>query len=464
MPLGAADIRMPFLNMLAFLPVITKARELEARVLLSAHLAKRGFSVVLGDPSFVDYRARYARNAICFCPLLVPAAEPRMRALKARGHTIIAWDEEGLVYPDPEWYFANRVGPESAKLADALIAWGGVGARDWQPTLPPEASRPIALGNGRLDLLREPYCRLYSAKAEQLKRRFGDYVLVNTNFDLVNHADGEGGLLRRLRASGRVRGKEDEAQFARWGQFRQAMFDAFMQGLPRLHDALPQLHFVIRPHPSENLKPYQDLAQTYPRMSVEPAKDPVFAWILGSRAIVHNSCTTAVEAYMLGVPPIAYAMREAPGAGMDSPLPNLLSTICESWSEVAACLEALCDGRSFPWPAPTQREAAQAYIGSLEGDHSVSRLADLAVEMVGRMPPGELGGPPFARRAKRAMGAAADKIGLRQRVKPDDRRRFPGLAQTEVDELLGAIGPMAGVQLQATAIEPNTYLIKAAAD
>lgn len=122
---------------LAFLPIVTKARELDARVLLAAHLARAGFRVVTGSQSFVDYRARYARNAVVFSPLLVPGVDRRLKVYRAQGHKVIAWDEEGLVYPDPAWYFANRVDNLATQQADALIAWGEVAGRDWQQTLPP---------------------------------------------------------------------------------------------------------------------------------------------------------------------------------------------------------------------------------------------------------------------------------------------------------------------------------------
>lgn len=451
-------------GMLAFLPVITKARELEARVLLAAHLAERGFDVVLGEPSFVDYRAQYARNGLWFSPLLVPAAERRLLALKARGHQIIAWDEEGLVYPDPQWYFPNRVGAGTMRAADLLVAWGDKAVHDWELTLPTDVPRPLPFGNARLDLLREPYRALYLSKAKELADRFGDYVLVNTNFDLINHADGPGGLLRRLRASGRVRGERDEAQFARWGEFRQAMMDGFLEGLPLLHQACPDLHFVIRPHPSEDAQPYRDLARAFPRMSVEPATDPVFAWVLGSRAVLHNSCSTAVEAYMLGVPPIAYMPTNVPGAGMDSPLPNLLSLQCADWVQVASQLRDVLANPGHSWPTAAQREAARTYIGSLEGAHCVSRLADVALQMIGSNASGELGAPPLTRRLRRMAGSLAERAELRQRVKPDDRRRFPGLERSEIDALAASIGSLAGVALQAIPLEPNTYLIKKAAD
>jgi len=366
----------------AFLPVITKARELEARVLLAAYLLKAGYTVVLGRAGEVNHAALNSRNGLYFSPLLVRAAAPRLAALKARGHIIIGWDEEGLVYPDPDWYFSNRVSSEAVKHIDALIAWGPVPARDLAATLPPSSGPILPFGNARIDLLREPYSKIYEPAAMRLRERFGRYILVNTNFDLVNHIEGPDGLVRRMRASGRIAGEADEQKFAQWGRFRQRMFDSFMEGLPVLHDALPELTFVLRPHPSENLAPWHALAARFPRIVIEPPRNPVYSWIMGAQAVLHNSCTTAVEAFMFGVPVIAYCPPAEDGA-MDSPLPNQLSRVAHSWQEIVESLDQLGESGRRSWFTNEQKELADSFIGGRSGAYSSERLVELAKSLGG---------------------------------------------------------------------------------
>ncbi|HKX78278.1 MAG TPA: surface carbohydrate biosynthesis protein [Novosphingobium sp.] len=449
---------------IAFLPILTKARELDARVLLAALLAKRGFRVIVGNKSFVDYRARFARNAIYLCPFLVPVAEPRLRAFAERGHRIIGWDEEGLVYPDPNWYFSNRVGAGPARLCEALVAWGPASARDWLGTLPAEAPRPLSWGNARIDLLREPYRALHREEAESLRRRFGRYVLVNTNFDMVNHHDGRGALLRKMEASGRVATARDRERFADWERFRQTMFDAFLDGLPRLHQAMPDVNFVLRPHPSEDPAVYRVLAQRLPRLFVHPPEGSVLPWILGAVATVHNSCTTAVESYMLDVPVIAFdppGVGEGAGDAMESPLPNMLSRRVPDWPGVAAALRELTDGPEADWITPDQRIVARDYIGSIVGPTASERIAQLAVEMAEKMPPSQIGRPGALRRARRAAGALAEVAGLRTlHSSKDDLRRFPGLPKQEIEALARRIGMLADVKLRVIAFERDTYIVE----
>jgi len=444
---------------IVFLPVLTKARELEARALQAAFLAKAGFRVVLGHKSFIDYRARFASNALYFCPSLIPLAEPRLRAFRRRGHKIIGWDEEGLVYPDPHWYFSNRVGQGPAGLCDALVAWGPASAQDWRQTLPDNAPDPLPIGNGRIDLLREPFRRLHAQEAHTLRERFADYVLVNTNFDMVNHNDGPGALLRKMRKSGRLENPRDEERFAQWERFRQAMFDAFLTGLPELHDALGNINIIIRPHPSESPEPYLKLAQGRSRLIVEPPRGTVIPWIMGSRAVVHNSCTTAVESFMLDVPTIAYEPSGLDTA-MESPLPNLLSIKAADWQEVAQHVREVFDAPHPGFGDSEQHAVARCYIGSIDGPSASEGLCALALALDRNMPQCQLGAPPPLRQMRRLAGEWAERLGMRTLHNgDDDLRRFPGLGRDEIERLVASIAPLVNTHLVVSPFERDTYLI-----
>lgn len=438
----------------AFLPVVTKAREIEARVLLAAHLVRRGFRVVVGRPGEVDYRAAHARNGVYFSPLLVPATEPRLAQMRARGHAVIGWDEEGLVYPDPDWYFANRISPAAARHADVLIGWGSIPSADLKAALPPDLPPVLPLGNGRIDLLLPPYRQLYADAGRALAERFGRYVLVNTNFDLVNHVDGPDGLLRRMRASGRLATERDADRFAAWGRFRQAMFDAFLAGLPRIAAAVPELTFVIRNHPSESAAPYRALAADVPNLTVEPPAGPAMPWIAGATAILHNSCTTAVEAFLMGVPVIAFDPPDLPAA-MDSPLPNLLSRRAADWDAVIALVERCRDGDVLDWVLPDQHQAARDHIGGLEGQTSSDRLAELAAELVGGRGAHRLGRPDPVRRLRRGTGMVMRALRLRTDNLEASRHRFTALSLEEMVDLNHRIGTLAGHVPSVSAMRGN---------
>ena len=107
--------------------------------------------------------------------------------LRRLGHEIVAWDEEGLLRePDAE-YYRWRLSPETMGRVSHLIAWGADYARVLN-AYPGYHGAPIHItGNPRIDLMRSELKDYYQPQVDDIRRRFGKFVLVNTNFSKVNH-------------------------------------------------------------------------------------------------------------------------------------------------------------------------------------------------------------------------------------------------------------------------------------
>jgi surface carbohydrate biosynthesis protein len=430
-----------------FLPVITKVRELDARLLLAAHLAREGWTVVLGETGQVTRLAEGARDGVYVTPILVPAAAERLRAMRLCGHAIVGWDEEGLVYPDPAWYFADRISTDSISELDVYVAWGPQPAIDLRLAHPDVAAPVLDLGNPRIDLLRAPFRDAFDEDAEALRRRHGPYVLVNTNFDLVNHADGAAAFRERLRRSGRIRSAQDEARYDEWARFRGLVWNEFKAGIERLRVALPALRFVIRPHPSESLRCWAELAQRVPGVEVAPAVDNVVPWILGSTAVLHNSCTTAVEAHVLGVPVVAFRPpgTDVPSTSMESPLPN--------------------DVAGEPLGQEAERDAALArFVSATTGPFASQRITEVIGTLRDPSPTAtiESSRSSLATRVGgvRARSAARLRSGVRSARSTDARQRFPGLGVEEAAVRLATLAHPLGEAITCRSAGPDVVVVK----
>ena len=70
--------------------------------------------------------------------------------------------------------------------------------------------------------------------------------------------------------------------------------------LPEIAEAFPDMRIVVRPHPVEKHAAWEEIAARHD--NVELAQEGnVLPWLLAARALIHNGCTTGVEAYGLGV-------------------------------------------------------------------------------------------------------------------------------------------------------------------
>ncbi len=190
------------------------------------------------------------------------------------------------------------------------------------PNFPLKMRRKSAItGNPRGDLLRPEIRVYYDNEAEKIREQFGDFILINTNFGMVNayHVDmniippnfnngnnnelGHGNsneLGRRVISMGLDRASAEELH-----QHKYSIFKDFQLLIPKLEKAFPGYNIIVRPHPSENQKVYQDIAAECERVEVTNEGN-VVPWLMAAKAMIHNGCTTGVEAFAIDTPALSY--------------------------------------------------------------------------------------------------------------------------------------------------------------
>ena len=101
---------------------------------------------------------------------------------------------------------------------------------------------------------------------------------------------------------------------------------------------------IVRPHPSESFSIYNDIAAKCERVKVI-SEGNVIPWLLASKTLVHNGCTTGLEAYALGVPAISYLSTFNEYYDYDfQGLPTKLSYQSFSFEELEATLSGILKG------------------------------------------------------------------------------------------------------------------------
>ena len=76
---------------------------------------------------------------------------------------------------------------------------------------------------------------------------------------------------------------------------KQRILDDFFAMIPALEQALPGINIVMRPHPSEDHRSITDSPTAVARVTSHTDGN-VLPWLLACKPLVHNGCTTAVEA------------------------------------------------------------------------------------------------------------------------------------------------------------------------
>ncbi len=369
------------------IPVENQVRELDAKLLLACVAAERGFPVILGSRAYTHFAVASLPRGVYLAKSMRGLSRFMFTLLCGLGHAIVAWEEEALVHPPADDYFSLRLSPATIKQVSHIFAWGQENADllKGYPHLPQHLPIHVS-GNPRGDMLRAELRPYFDSTVAELRRTYGQFILINTNFTDVNPFIPAVGLFLpsdkplAQRRFGQL-GKGLSRPFAE-GLYhhKQATLARFMQLIPQLYAAFPHLDIVIRPHPSENFAIYNALADQHRRISVTN-KGNVLPWLLAMQAMVHNGCTTGLEAYALKVPAISYlptfdALYDYDYQG----LPTRLSHECRDVDELQQTIGDILAGRLGAAEGDEREQLMSYHIAARHGPLACERIVDTLVD------------------------------------------------------------------------------------
>jgi surface carbohydrate biosynthesis protein len=438
------------------IPSEVQVREFDSKLLLACLAAERGYRSVVGSRIEIHNRITSLPRGIYLAKDAAATSCKMFTILRNLGVPILAWDEEAIIYYDVGQFLRKRVCDCTIKRTERYLTWGEEQRQELAAT-PLFADVPLEpTGNPRIDMLRPELRAFFDDEVAELRRRFGRFVLINTNFGRLNH------FLAEKKLTPSAPGEEARRNLAPndialeiW-RFRDEIFRAFQEMLPALARALPDIAVVLRPHPAEQPAFWAGLAQGLPNVHVLH-EGSVIPWLLAAEVTIHNGCTTGLEAYLLDRPVIAYRPVQDPARELM--LPNDLSRSVASIDELVAAVREVLEGRHNFAPTPATLAALKARLAGLEGPLVGERVLDVVDRMVAAggdkacaSLPQRLEGwrKGLARRATKALQAY---MPWHKNSASNRRHRFPGITVEEVTARIDRLGRCLG-RFQAVAARP----------
>jgi surface carbohydrate biosynthesis protein len=364
------------------LPCETRVREFDAKLLLACHAAGRGVTAIVGSKKVMDLNLERYPPGVYVGKSVTSRSRHNLRLARFCGHRVVLWDEEGLVWASREVYWRTKVEGRTLAEPEMLIAWGAENARAWQEHPEYTGTPIVAAGNPRTDLLRNEVAAYFADQQQAIEAEYGPFVLINTNFSRVNHD--QPAQNRHLRWLREQRPDDPRGGFA---AHKFELFNAFKTMVPALARALPQLRFVVRPHPSERHATWEEIVRDLPNVRV-CAEGNVIPWLRASRGLIHNGCTTALEGFVMGRPALAYMPVRS--GSFDHPLPNGLSLQVRDLDDlIRRCERMHCDpDRTFAEQAAAGGAAVvEQHLTGASGELSCTRILTALGPMLGLSAP-----------------------------------------------------------------------------
>jgi surface carbohydrate biosynthesis protein len=363
-------MKMNALNSTLIIPVEEQSREFDAKLLLACVAAERGYPAILGSRRAIHLFATRLPRGIYYAKSFRSVSLRMFRILHGLGHEVVACDEEGLLpYPD-DLYFERRAAPETLALISNLFAWGPENAALFR-RCPGYGGAPIhATGNPRVDVMRPEVRGYFDPEVEGLRRRFGKFILVNTNFGTVNHRVPGLAWMKHVESP---RGNESDSDAFKAGltRHRLALFSHFKRIIPELGRSFPNVTIVVRPHPVEDHGPWRDIAAPLENVCVVH-EGSVIPWLIASSGLVQNNCTTAIEAFVLECPVVTF--RPIVSERFDSDLTNSVSYQANDAQDLCSMIHDLIAGNLAAPNDPEMRKRMEQHISALDGPLASDRI------------------------------------------------------------------------------------------
>ena len=353
------------------LPVETLNREFDAKLHLALRAAARGWKVILGGRTAIHSRLPSLPRSVYLAKGIRTGNRRILRLLDSFGHIIVALDEESLIRHSDETLLM-MLDEETFNRPRLLYAWGKSDADVWRSFKGFHGQIILEAGNPRADMLRPELSGYYRPQAEALNQRFGEFVLVSSNFSMVNHYIADHVRFRTAAGTNAARREELKDGIR---AHKQTVFDAFRAMVPQLARAIAPVTLVVRPHPSENAATWEAAASGLANVRVVH-EGPMAPWLMAARALIQNGCTSAVEAAIIGTPALAY--HPVVSSQFEVALSDGLSKDCRTPDELLSALSVVL---SEPRKPGRQLDAVQTrllnhHIASIEGALSSERILD----------------------------------------------------------------------------------------
>lgn len=349
-----------------YLPIESKVRELDSKLLIALEAIKNDYIVIIGSKSFMRYMRFLPKGVMFYMNCTSPMFE-KFKSYNTFGHKVVVHDEEGLAPPDWNDYLKRRIIFDSIKKVHLFFSFGKKQKNVIESHLKKINTdcKVKSVGHPRIDLLRKPI-RNYNRVTEE------KIILINTKFAEVNHLTGKDGWLNILKHHKMIK-SSDELNFRlEQIEYKKKLFKKYINLIKNISHDLSDFKIIVRSHPSENINTWISVTKEFNNVEVINKKS-VGYWLQKASIIIHTHCTTAIEAYILGKPVISFEPIE--DLRFEIPLPKSVSKTVKSSSECIYEIKNLLDNiDNFDEYQRRTNTSLSENIDSLKGDFSFVKI------------------------------------------------------------------------------------------
>jgi len=358
------------------LPVEIKKREFHSRLVLAYYFSKEGYTVIIGDRSGCKRETRNLQNCIYIAKSLAFNQRKLFENYrKNNGKILILFEEGAYTARKKNKFLEIKFSYPKAMLSyiDSILVYG----KSFQKLLIENVAElniqnTFISGNSRFDLHKPKYHPYFMTDINKIKNEYGKYILIIGNFVAGNHYLGQDAIRKEIINTKEMTDEMKVNYFEKMIRIKKNL-EKYLEMIKNVAMEFTSYSLIVRPHPAEDKKIYfKNLSQL---KNVYITNDgAATSWIIGSEIVIHQDCTTAIEAIFAQKPVISYVPFE------DNSdlfwLSTFVSDIANNEPEMISKIREYLNGKKFIL------NAEQESILNNEVVNSSKETSDLMIDII----------------------------------------------------------------------------------
>ena len=287
-------------EVVCYIPIELKSRELDTKLYLALRLVKKGFSVVIGNKTKVQNRMLLETKPFIYFDKGISKRYFNLyKVIKASNGQLVEIQEEGNISKDIS-NLINVHNNSCAELFSLIFTWGSAQKKIIKNNCPNlDYSILKDTGHPSFDLLNKDLVDYYRRLSKTNNKIEQGYILINTNFGIYN---GQVTFEESKQLNENIKELYSQKKREEWkkvGKLQEKVFKEFLNMIKILSKFFPRKKIVVRPHPVEKIEIYKKELDGYKNVRII-REGSVREWIVNAECIIHYDCTSGLESFLAG--------------------------------------------------------------------------------------------------------------------------------------------------------------------
>ena len=327
------------MNKRIYLILEIKKRELDSRCYFAIKACLQDYSVIITKKESFYRNKNFFKSGYVFLKSYGPNYFEEIKKIKKLGHKICVMDEEGIMYFSEEDYKKKNIFEKNLDYIDYIFTWGNDDYKLVTNALKKFKEKIFKTGSPRIDILKNPTNKIYHDEAKEIKKQHKQFFLFNTFFTFTNHfyTNDKKNYLDTLQSVGFSKDSLVYKNGVEMKNLQTKLLKETINFVEEFAKKFSDKKLIIRPHPSESHKIWEDLSNKYKNVEAIYDEKSACSWMLASEFTISSNCTTSVEAFILGK--LNYNFKPYTNERVEFKLPKITGINVSSTEEMIKKIE-----------------------------------------------------------------------------------------------------------------------------